>query len=88
MVVGEKWAHQAAQLVQKHPRRLTAIVGTCLLAVGSGAFAVASYAPDASDLPVREVLQAHIAAGGGPGGRFKGIRHAGGFDFGALCKCS
>ena len=29
---------------------------------------------------VREVLQAHIAAGGGPGGRFKGIRHAGGWD--------
>ena len=58
MVVGEKWAHQAAQLVQKHPRRLTAIVGTCLLAAGSGAFAVASFAPDPSDMPVREVLQA------------------------------
>ena len=28
----------------------------------------------------REVLQAHIAAGGGEGGRFKGIRHAGGWD--------
>ena len=29
---------------------------------------------------VSEVLAAHIAAGGGPGGRFKGIRHAGGWD--------
>lgn len=28
----------------------------------------------------REVLQAHIVAGGGGGGRFKGIRHAGGWD--------
>ena len=28
----------------------------------------------------RDVLQAHIAAAGGPGGRFKGIRHAGGWD--------
>lgn len=58
MVVGEKWVHQAALLVQKHPRRLTAIVGTCLLAAGSGAFAVASFAPDPSDMPVRQVLQA------------------------------
>jgi predicted TIM-barrel fold metal-dependent hydrolase len=29
---------------------------------------------------VAEVLAAHIAAGGGAGGRFKGIRHAGGWD--------
>ena len=29
---------------------------------------------------VAEVLAAHISAGGGPGGRFKGIRHAGGWD--------
>ena len=28
----------------------------------------------------RAVLQAHIATAGGPGGRFKGIRHAGGWD--------
>ncbi len=28
----------------------------------------------------REVLLAHIVAGGGEGGRFKGIRHAGGWD--------
>jgi predicted TIM-barrel fold metal-dependent hydrolase len=28
----------------------------------------------------REVLAAHIVAGGGEGGRFKGIRHAGGWD--------
>ena len=28
----------------------------------------------------RDVLLAHIAAGGGAGGRFKGIRHAGGWD--------
>lgn len=29
---------------------------------------------------VAEVLAAHMAAGGGPQGRFKGIRHAGGWD--------
>lgn len=29
---------------------------------------------------VKDVLAAHIAAAGGPGGRFKGIRHAGGWD--------
>ena len=48
---------QWAQLVQEHPRRLAAIVGTCLLVGGSGAFAVASLGPDPSDLPVQIVLQ-------------------------------
>ncbi|QHI99612.1 peptidoglycan DD-metalloendopeptidase family protein [Xylophilus rhododendri] len=47
---------RAAQGIQQHPRRIGAALGAVLLCGGGGAFAVASYGPDASDLPVREVL--------------------------------
>ena len=60
MNIGDEAARrlsQMAHLVQEHPRRLAAIVGTCLLVGGSGAFAVASLGPDPSDLPVQIVLQ-------------------------------
>ena len=59
MNIGDEAARrlsQMAHLVQEHPRRLAAIVGTCLLVGGSGAFAVASLGPDPSDLPVQIVL--------------------------------
>jgi murein DD-endopeptidase MepM/ murein hydrolase activator NlpD len=47
----------AAGLVQRHPHHLT-IALTALLLGGAGAtFAVASLAPDASDLPVRTVIE-------------------------------
>ena len=45
-------------LLQRHPKRLTAVLAALLLCGGGGAFAVASLAPDASDLPVREVVHA------------------------------
>ena len=41
--------------LQRHPRRVTAVVAAFLLCGGGGAFAVASLAPDVSDMPVREV---------------------------------
>lgn len=40
------------QSIRKHPQRVTALVAAVLLTGGGGAFAVASYAPDAADLPV------------------------------------
>jgi len=43
------------QGIQKHPRRITALIAAVLLTSGGGAFAVASLAPDASDLPVRTI---------------------------------
>ncbi|MCJ0761798.1 M23 family metallopeptidase [Variovorax sp. CYS-02] len=49
---------QLADTIQRHPKRLTALVAALLLGGGGGAFAVASFAPDPSDLPVREVLEA------------------------------
>ncbi|ACM32090.1 M23 family metallopeptidase [[Acidovorax] ebreus] len=50
--------NQLKQSAQKHPKRITAAVATLLLTGGGGAFAVASFAPDPADLPVRTVTQA------------------------------
>lgn len=47
----------ASQTIQQHPKRVTAIVAALLLGGGGGAYAVASLAPDASDLPVRVVQE-------------------------------
>ena len=44
--------------VQTHPKRITAAVAALLLTGGGGAFAVASLAPDPSDLPVRQISYA------------------------------
>jgi murein DD-endopeptidase MepM/ murein hydrolase activator NlpD len=44
-------------LFERHPKRITALLATLLMGGGGGAFAVASFAPDASDLPVREVFE-------------------------------
>ena len=44
-----------SQSFQQHPKRLTAALATVLLTGGGGAFAVASFGPDAADLPVQMV---------------------------------
>lgn len=44
-----------SRTAQQHPRRITAAVAAILLTGGGGAFAVASFAPDPADLPVRTV---------------------------------
>ncbi|WP_291516503.1 M23 family metallopeptidase [Acidovorax sp.] len=41
--------------IQRHPKRLTAAIAAVLLTGGGGAFAVASFAPDPGELPVRMV---------------------------------
>lgn len=46
------------KLLQRHPKRVTAIVATLAAVSGGGAFAVASLGPDPSTFPVREVLEA------------------------------
>ncbi len=56
--------------VARHPKHLTAVVAAVLLGGGGGAFAVANLGPDASNLPVRTLvetletpdLQAQVAA--------------------------
>jgi murein DD-endopeptidase MepM/ murein hydrolase activator NlpD len=47
----------ARQTLQQHPKRITAVLTALMLGGGGGAFAVASFAPDASELPVREVAE-------------------------------
>ncbi len=54
----EPLATQTIQLIQRHPRRLTALLAAVLLGGGGGAFAVASLAPDISDVAVRDVVEA------------------------------
>ena len=44
-----------SRTLQHHPRRVTAAIAAILLTGGGGAFAVASFAPDPADLPVRTV---------------------------------
>lgn len=53
----EKFASCVAKAVRTYPRQITAAIATVLLCAGGGAFAVASL-PDASDLPVQQVLEA------------------------------
>lgn len=47
----------ASQTVRRHPKQLTALLTALLLGGGGGAFALASLAPDAADLPVRQVFE-------------------------------
>jgi murein DD-endopeptidase MepM/ murein hydrolase activator NlpD len=55
---GEQLLSRAAQVLQHHPKHITALIAALLLGAGGGAFAVASLGPDPSDLPVRQVLEA------------------------------
>jgi murein DD-endopeptidase MepM/ murein hydrolase activator NlpD len=50
-------AAAVAQLVQRHPKRLTAVLAALMLGGGGGAFAVASLAPDPAAIPVRDVVE-------------------------------
>lgn len=54
----ERVRQRLADTARKHPKRITAAVATLLLTGGGGAFAVASLAPDASELPVSTVSYA------------------------------
>lgn len=46
------------QLLRRHPKRITSTLAVLLLGTGVTAFGVAPLAPDAADLPVRQVLEA------------------------------
>ncbi len=48
----------ASQAIQNHPRRVTALIATAMLGGAGGAFAIASFAPDAADMQVKEVVEA------------------------------
>ncbi len=54
----ELLASRVAQTFRRCPKQITAAITVLLLTGAGGAFAVASLAPDASDLPVHQVLEA------------------------------
>lgn len=58
LTAGEQLASRAAHALEHHPKHVTALIAAVLLGGGGGAFAVASLGPDASALPVRQVLEA------------------------------
>jgi murein DD-endopeptidase MepM/ murein hydrolase activator NlpD len=51
-------AQRVASAVQRHPRRVVSALAALMLGTGATAFAVATLAPDVSDVPVRQVLEA------------------------------
>ncbi|HEX2546821.1 MAG TPA: M23 family peptidase, partial [Ramlibacter sp.] len=57
ITAGEELLSRAGRALEHHPRQVTALVAAVLLCGGGGAFAVASLGPDASALPVRQVLE-------------------------------
>lgn len=54
---GQVVVNVVTRLIAQHPKRITTVVAALLLGGGGGAFALASLAPDAAQLPVREVLE-------------------------------
>lgn len=55
--VGRSCLSASGQILHRHPKRLVALITALLLGGAGGAFAVASLAPDASELPVRQLLE-------------------------------
>lgn len=53
-------AQTIAQSLQRHPRRVTAGIGTVLLGTGVTAFGIAPLAPDAADLPISQVVESVV----------------------------
>ncbi|MBS7808251.1 M23 family metallopeptidase [Variovorax sp. PCZ-1] len=45
------------QMLQRHPRRVLALLGSVLLGTGATAFAVATFVPDPSSVPVRQIVE-------------------------------
>ncbi|HYF42364.1 MAG TPA: M23 family metallopeptidase [Ramlibacter sp.] len=57
MAAGERIVERAAHVLQQYPQQVTVAIAALLLGGGGGAFAVASFGPDPSSLPVRQVVE-------------------------------
>lgn len=55
--IAEDFSAFATQLAKRYPHRIAAVVATVLLGGAGATFAVANLAPDASDLPVRTLVE-------------------------------
>lgn len=58
VTAGEQLFLRAVHALEHHPRHITALLAAVMLGGGGGAFAVASFGPDAAELPVRQVVEA------------------------------
>lgn len=58
LTAGGLLVSRAAHVLEHHPKHVTALIAALMLGGGGGAFAVASLGPDASTLPVRQVVEA------------------------------
>ncbi len=54
---GQALWNQARAMAAQYPRQITSVVAAILLGGGGAAFAVATLAPDAADMPVQQVLE-------------------------------
>jgi len=57
MTAGNVLLTFSSQTLQRYPKRFNAVIAALMLAGGGAAVAITSLAPDASDLPVREVIE-------------------------------
>ncbi|HSW18273.1 MAG TPA: M23 family metallopeptidase [Ramlibacter sp.] len=54
---GKRLVSRTAHALEHHSRQATVAISVLLLGGGGGAFAVASFGPDAADMPVRNVIE-------------------------------
>lgn len=57
VIVAQDSLLQVQNLLRRHPRRIAAVIAALLLGAGGGAYALASLAPDASELEVAEITE-------------------------------
>lgn len=57
ITAGNALLSRISNILQQHPKRVTAAIAALLLTGGGGAFAVASLGPDPADLPVRTLTE-------------------------------
>ena len=53
----QRFLARIGHALEHHPRHITAAIAALLLFGGGGAFAVASFGPDAAELPVRQIVE-------------------------------
>ncbi len=57
VAASQRIAARVGHVLEHHPKQVTAMLAAVLLGGGGGAFAVASFGPDAADVPVRQVTE-------------------------------
>ena len=58
VAASQRIAARVGHVLEHHPQQITALLAAVLLGGGGGALAVASFGPDAAEVPVRQVTEA------------------------------